>query len=250
MMITHPDMAILFSGGPKSLALYGLACNGHLPSLGRPQRIHLLNMSTGMGSFPAFTRQRFTLGKEILHQQRPDPAARPDSLLVELDAGRLFQGLWLNRHEELLPRFNGKNLACVACQVAMHIQAIIYCTENLIATVAAGYSKGHTHCPEQHHIFLDKISKFSQQFGITSVFPVYPEFTKKTTISHVLEDLGLPATGGGRDKCPFSQTLSTATETEIGNYLEMLLPKASEYIDHRLNGHLAEAAAIFPLGTT
>lgn len=249
-MITHPDLAILFSGGTDSLALYGLASNGHLPSLGRPQRIHLLNMLNGMGRFPSFTEQRFKVSQDILRRQLPDPATMPQTLLLELDMARLFQGLWLDRYEELMPRFNGKNLVCVACKVAMHIRAIIYCTENLIATVAAGYTKKQAHYPEQTPIFMAKIKEFSRQFGVTTIFPVYEEFDEQMTTRHVLEDLGLPSTGGGERKCLFSQTLTTAAENEIGNYLDTMLPQAHAYIDHRLNGRLREAAAIFPPGTT
>ncbi len=248
-MITHPDLAILFSGDTDSLALYGLASNGHLPSLGRPQRIHLLNMLNGMGRFPTFTRSRFEVSRNILAAQLPDSDAMPEALLIELDMGRLFQGLWLDRYEELMPRFGHKNLVCVACKVAMHIRAIIYCTEHLITNLAVGYTKKQTRHPEQTPVFMDKIAEFSCQFGINSSFPVYNDFDEQRNTRHVLEDLGLPSTDGGERKCLFSQTLTTAGEKEIAAYLDEILPKAADYIDHRLNGRLKEAAAIFPPGT-
>jgi len=249
-MITYPDLAILFSGGTDSLALYGLASNGHLHSLGRPQRIHLLNMLNGMGRFPTFTRNRFEVSRDILANQQPDPGAMPEALLVELDMGRLFQGLWLDRYEELMPRFGNKNLVCVACKVAMHIRAIIYCTEHRITHLAVGYTRKQDHYPEQTPVFMDKISEFSSQLGISTSFPVYDDFDEQMNTRHVLEDLGLPSTGGGERKCLFSQTLTTAGETEISAYLDEMLPKAAEYIDHRLNGRLKKAAAIFPPGIT
>lgn len=247
-MITHPDLAILFSGGTDSLALYGLACNGHLPSLGRPQRIHLLNMLNGMGRFPTFTKTRYEVSRDILQAQLPDPTTMPESLLVELDMGRLFQGLWLDRYEELMPRYNNKNLVCVACKVAMHIRAILYCTEHLISSLVAGYTKKQDHYPEQTPVFMEKISAFSDQFGIRTSFPVYDDFDEQMNTRHVLEDLGLPSTGGGERKCLFAQTLTTATEEEIGAYLDDMLPRASAYLDHRLSGRLKEAAAVFPPG--
>ncbi|MGQ9499170.1 MAG: hypothetical protein ACUVQ6_02165 [Dissulfurimicrobium sp.] len=83
----------------------------------------------------------------------------------------------------------------------------------------------------------------SEAFGIRTVFPLY-EFTGR----HLLEDFGLPSTGGGERKCLFCQTKTSATEGDIGAYLDDMIPRVSAYIEHRLEGRIKEAAMCFPPG--
>ncbi|MFZ5760189.1 MAG: hypothetical protein ACOY32_11250 [Thermodesulfobacteriota bacterium] len=242
------ELAILFSGGTDSLALYALAVAGHHPDLPRPRGIHLLNMLNGMGRFPDFTRTRFETARAILERRLPGSEEMPQSGLVELDMGRLFQGLWLDRYEELMPRYGGKNLVCVACKLAMHIKAILYCNEHLIPTVVAGYAKKQNYYPEQTPIFMEKMARFSARFGVAARFPVYDDFAEEMTTRHLLEEYGLPSTGGGERKCLFSQTLTTATEAEIGRYLDDMLPLAQEFIECVQDGRIEAAARCFPPG--
>lgn len=242
------DLAILFSGGTDSLALYGLAAAGHHVELPRPHRIHLLHMRNGMERFPDFPEKRFITARAILEKQTAPPDQIPVAEMVVLDVGRLFQGLWLDRYEEIMPRYNGKNLVCVACKVAMHARAVLYCVDHFVPRVAVGYTKKQRHYPEQTRVFMDKIAAFSKQFGITTIFPVYEEFDDIMICRQVLEDFGLPSTGGGERKCLFCQTLTTATEEDIGRYLDDMLPKVTEYMELKRAGHLKEAAGIFPPG--
>ena len=60
------DVAILFSGGTDSLALYALAAAGHHPDLRRPRHIHLLHMLNGMSRFHDFPGDRFAIAQRIL----------------------------------------------------------------------------------------------------------------------------------------------------------------------------------------
>lgn len=242
------EIAILFSGGTDSLALYGLAVAGHLADLPRPRRIHLLHMLNGMSRFHDFPRERFEISQAILAKSIELPDQLPESSYVELDMGRLFQGLWLDRYEELMPRYNGKNLVCVACKVGMHARAVLYCLEHFVPTLVTGYSKKQQYYPEQTQVFMEKLSEFSNYFGIATKFPVYEEFDDKLVTRQVLEDLGLPSTGGGERKCLFCQTLTTATEHDIGLYLDDMLPRVKEYIELKLSGRVREAAACFPPG--
>lgn len=242
------ELAILFSGGTDSLALYALAASGNHPQIPRPVRIHLLHMLNGMGRFPDFPRNRFLAAQKILSSRSPDPRLIPETVMVELDMGRLFQGLWLDRYEELMPRFGGKNLVCVACKLAMHTEALVYCHEHFVPVVAAGYTRKQAHYPEQTAIFMEKIAEFSSRSGIRTVFPVYDDFDDQMVTRHLLEDFGLPSTGGGERKCLFCQTLTTATDREIGQYLDSMIPRISGYIDSRLAGRLKDAANCFPPG--
>jgi len=242
------ELAILFSGGTDSLALYALASVGHHPDLGRPLRIHLLHMLNGMGRFPDFPRNRFRTARKILTAAVSDPARTPAAEMVELDMGRLFQGLWLDRYEEYMPRFGGKNLVCVACKLAMHARAVIYCTEHFVPLLVAGYTKKQGHYPEQTDVFMAKTAAFSAHFGITTAFPVFAEFDDQEVTRHVLEEFGLPSTGGGERKCLFCQTLTTATPKDIGDYLDAMLPLVTRYVEHRLAGRVREAACCFPPG--
>jgi len=250
------ELAIMFSGGTDSLALFALASMGHHPDLPRPRHIHLLHMLNGMSRFHDFPRQRFEAASQILAKQVPlanmqapgSTVKLPEALLVELDMGRLFQGLWLDRYEELMPRYSGKNLVCVACKVAMHARAIIYCMENFIPHLVTGYARRQEYYPEQTPVFMDKIAEFSSGFGIRTYFPLYEDLTDEMITRHLLEDLGLPSTGGGERKCLFCQTLTTATETEIGQYLDDMLPLVKKYIDLRQAGRIKEAANCFPPG--
>ncbi len=242
------ELAILFSGGTDSLALYALAASGRHPELPRPVKIHLVHMLNGMGRFHDFPRRRFETARRILAARMPPPAAPPEAEMVELDMGRLFQGLWLDRFEELMPRYQGKNLVCVACKLAMHTIAILYCTEHFIPCLATGYAKRQGYYPEQTPIFMEKIAAFSDRFGVRTIFPVFEEFDDKMITRQVLEDFGLPSTGGGERKCLFCQTLTTATEKEIGAYLDDMIPLAAEYLEHKLHGRIREAALVFPPG--
>ncbi len=242
------ELAILYSGGTDSLALYALASVGHHPGLARPVRIHLLHMLNGMGRFVDFPRNRFLTAQKIMLANAVDPQKIPEAEMVELDMGRLFQGLWLDRYEEYMPRYNGKNLVCVACKLAMHARAIIYCHEHFVPHFVAGYTKKQRHYPEQTPVFMEKIRELSARFGISTTFPVYDDFDNQMITRHVLEDFGLPSTGGGERKCLFCQTLTTATEKEIGRYLDDMLPLVGEYLEHRLAGRVREAALCFPPG--
>lgn len=244
------ELAILFSGGTDSLALYALAASGHLADLSRPRRIHLIHMLNGMSRFHDFPRERFEIGREILSSRITSNShdKMPESLYVEQDTGRLFQGLWLDRYEELMPKYDNKNLVCVGCKMAMHTRAILYCIEHFVPLLAVSYSKKQEYYPEQTPVFMEKMAAFSSHFGIRTIFPVYDQFDSKNVTRHVLEDFGLPSTGGGERKCLFSQTLTTATETEIGSYVDDMVPKLIEFIDHRLSGRVKEAANVFPPG--
>lgn len=242
------ELAILYSGGTDSLALYTLAAGGHHPGLPRPVRIHLLHMLNGMGRFPDFPRNRFLTAQRILSAKVASPEKLPPAEMVELDMGRLFQGLWLDRYEELMPQYGGKNLVCVACKLAMHARAIVYCIEQLVPHLVAGYTKKQEYYPEQTPVFMEKIAEFSSHFGIRTSFPVYDDFDDQMITRHVLEDLGMPSTGGGERKCLFCQTLTSATEKEIGQYLDDMIPRVIEYVEHRLAGRVREAAQCFPPG--
>ena len=250
------ELAIMFSGGTDSLALYALAALGHHPVLPRPRHIHLLHMLNGMSRFHTFPRQRFEEAQKILVKQVPlsemsfpDGAVKlPEALMVELDMGRLFQGLWLDSYEELMPRYNGKNLVCVACKVAMHTRAIIYCLENFIPHLVTAYAKRQEYYPEQTPVFMEKMTEFSNIFGIRTHFPVYEDLEDEMITRHLLEDLGLPSTGGGERKCLFCQTLTTATQKEIGQYLDDMLPLVKKYVELRQAGRIREAANCFPPG--
>lgn len=242
------ELAILFSGGTDSLALYALAVSGFHPNLPRPVKVHLLHMLNGMSRFHDFPRNRFRIAEKILADKVPSKDQMPETVMLELDMGRLFQGLWLDNFEELMPRYGNKNLVCVACKLGMHARAVIYCLEHFVPLLVAGYSKKQDYYPEQTPVFMEKIAAFSQEFGIKTAFPVYAEFDQQNVTRHVLEDFGLPSTGGGERKCLFCQTLTTATEKEIGAYLDDMIPRISQYVEHRMAGRLREAASVFPPG--
>jgi len=242
------ELAILYSGGTDSLALYALASAGNHPELGKPAKIHLLHMLNGMGRFPDFPRNRFEVACRILQANAPAQNTIPAAEMVELDMGRLFQGLWLDWFEEYMPRYGGKNLVCVACKLAMHTRGVLYCVEHFVPHLVAGYTKKQGHYPEQTHVFMEKIADFSVRFGIRTTFPVFEEFDDQMVTRHVLEDFGLPSTGGGERKCLFCQTKTTATPVEIGAYLDDMIAKLEDYLEHRLAGRSREAANCFPPG--
>ncbi|MGB9711835.1 MAG: hypothetical protein ACP5SG_02665 [Dissulfurimicrobium sp.] len=242
------DVAILYSGGTDSLSLYALAFSGRHPLIPRPRRIHLLHMLNGMGRFPAFPKNRMRVAKRILAAQAPEPDKVPKTSYVELDMGRLFQGLWLDVYEDLMPKYGGKNLVCVACKLAMHARGIIYCVEHLAPTMFAGYTKKQGYYPEQTYVFMEKTAHLSKRFGIRTAFPLYEDLDIESVGRHLLEDLGLPSTGGGERKCLFCQTKTSATEKEIGAYLDDMFPMVSSYIEYRLEGRIKDAAMCFPPG--
>jgi hypothetical protein len=244
----NQELAILFSGGTDSLSLYALAAVGSHPEIRKATKIHLLHMLNGMERFPSFPKDRFLVAEKILKTQVPSPADLSQAAYVELDMGRLFQGLWLDRYEELMPRYGGKNLVCVACKLGMHTKALIYCIDRSIPALVAGYAKRQDYYPEQTQAFMDRVSAFSEKLGVKTSFPLYEDFGDEVVTRHLLEEFGLPSTGGGERKCLFCQTLTTATEKEIGQYVDDMLPRIGDYIEHKLAGRVKEAAACFPPG--
>ncbi len=242
------ELAILYSGGRDSLALYALATSGGHPEFKMPRKIHLLHMVNGSGRFPEFPRERFRTAEKILAGQFPYPETPPEASFVELDVGRLFQGLWLDWYEELMPRYGGKNLVCVACKLAMHARAIIYCVEHLVPVFVAGYAKKQGCFPEQTTAFMERIVELSMGFGISTKIPALGVFDSEEVTRHFLEEFGLPSAGGGERYCIFSQTKTSATEKEIVAYFDDMIPRVEEYIGHRLEGRIKEAALCFPPG--
>ncbi len=178
----------------------------------------------------------------------PGNEAPPRAFYVELDMGRLFQGLWLDRYEDLMPRYDGKNLVCVACKLAMHARAVIYCVEHLVPVILAGYAKRQGYYPEQTREFMERVAALSERFGVATRFPLYHEFESEAVARHLLEDFGLPSTGGGERKCLFCQTKTTASGKEVGRYLDDMIPRVAEYMEHRLAGRARDAARCFPAG--
>jgi hypothetical protein len=95
---------------------------------------------------------------------------------------------------------------------------------------------------------MERVAKLSENFGITTCFPLYDEFDTEDTARHFLEDTGLPSTGGGERKCLFCQTLTSAAETDIAGYLDYMIPVLTRYIEYRLSGQAKDAAGCFPPG--
>lgn len=239
------SIAILFSGGTDSLSLYAMTSKGNHKSINMPERIHLLYMMNGMSRFPSFPRERYRIAKELMAAQAGIGQILPETSYVELDTGRLFQGLWLDRYEDLMPQYNGKNLVCVACKLSMHAKAIIYCAQHNICTLFSGYTKKQNYYPEQTLTFMEKMDKLSEPFGVETRYPIYDDFTDEIITRHFLEDQGLPSTGGGERKCLFSQTYTTATEEDTRKYLDDMIPKVTDYVRYVLNGRVKEAAECF-----
>lgn len=239
--MSKQDLAILFSGSIDSLSLYALSALGKHSEIPRPRMIHILCMQNRTSRFSEFPLQRFEMAEKILKRQAPCSEPMPEATLIELDTGRLFQGLWLDRYEALMPYYNNKNLVCVACKLAMHTRAVLYCVEKLVPLLIAGDTRHSFSSPEQAGAFIKKITSFSAQLGITTRFPVHEDFDDNTILKNLLEDYGLPSTKGGERNCLFSQSLTTATENEIGKYLDQMIPRASQYVESRLEGRVKEA---------
>ncbi|MCW7754915.1 hypothetical protein OOT00_13060 [Desulfobotulus sp. H1] len=236
-------LAILFSGGSDSLALYAMAACGSHKKIPPASHVHLVTLLNGMSRFPHFTKNRLQTARELLDRQNPGPPT--PCFHVELDSGRLFQELWLDRYETLMPRYKGKNLVCVACKLAMHTRTLLYCLDHKIPLMLAGYTLKQSFYPEQTPAFMERMQALSLRFGVTTSFPVYEEFSDTGICRHFLEDQGLPSSGGGERKCLFSQTRTTATEKETAQYLDDLLPLISAYIRKRSQGDVTGAAAVF-----
>jgi len=239
------DLAILFSGGPDCLSLYVLAALGKIHDVPSPRMIHLVHMLNRMVRFPDAPRERFKAVVKILEGQVPPTEPLPAASFIELDMGRLLQELWLLKHEELMPRYGGKNLVCVACHLAMNIRAVIYCVEHAVPNLLVGYSKKQSSCPHQSEIFLNRIADFSECFGVITRFPLYNDFDKESIPKLFLADHGLPSDNGGKGNCLFSEAITTATEREVAAYLDDMLPRMSSYVESRLEGRSKDSASCF-----
>jgi hypothetical protein len=243
--MSKQELAILFSGSVDSLALYTLSAAGRHADIPRPRKIHLLCMQNGALRFKAFPFERFKTAEKTLKAQAPSTEPVSESSFVELDTAGLFQRLWLDQCEALMPQYNGKNLVCTACMLAMHTRAVIYCVERLVPVFIASCSGNQSCCPQQNETFVTKVMDFSYGFGITTRFPLNSDFDDEMVLKSLLEDYGLPANDGGERKCLFAQSLTTATAKEIESYLDAMLPHLNKYVDSRLEGKLRDAAECF-----
>ena len=248
MIASKQEMAILFKGSTDSLAVYTLAALGKYPDVPSPRMIHLLCIQNGASSFQTFPFERFKTAAEILKKQVPAKEPLPEGVFIELDATRLFKGLWIDQYEQLMPQYNGKNLVCVACGLAMHARALIYCVERLVPMTVVGYSGNTSCCSKLTEAFMTQVAALSSDFGITTRFLNRSDFSDERVIQHLLEDHGLPSDNGGERRCMFSQTLSTAADQEIENYLGDMLPHVSRYVESRIEGRIRDAAECFAPG--
>lgn len=239
------DLAIIFSGSIGSLALYTLSAVGKHPDIPSPRMIHLLCMQNGASRFSDFAIKRYKTVEKILKAQMPTSDPLPEASFVDLDTTRLFQDLWLDQYEVLMPQFGGKNLLCTACRFATHMRAIIYCVERLVPLFIVGHSGKLSGCPKHSEAFMAKATALSSAFGITSRFPMHRDFDDENIIKHLLEDHGLPSDSGGKIKCLFSHTNTTATEKEIESYLDHMMPRVTQYVESRLEGDIKGTAVRF-----
>ena len=243
--MSKQDLAILFSGASDSLALYALAVAGRHPDIPIPRAIHLLGMDNGISRFNDFPFERFKIAEKILKAQAPPNDPVPEACFVALDMRRIFQGLWLDHYEALMPRYNGKNLVCAACRLGMHARAVVYCVERLVPTVIAA-DAGICKCtPQPIDIFLAKIKEFAAGFGIKTRFPGQEDLHEAQVVKHLLEDHGLPSDSGGERQCMFSQSGSSVSAKEVGAYLDDMIPRLARYVESRLEGRIRDAALCF-----
>lgn len=241
------DLAILFSGGTASLSLYVLAALRKYHDVPSAMTIHLLHMLNGVSRFHEVPYQRFKTAEEILKSQTPQKDPLPESTFIEIDISNLFQRLWIDKFEDLMPKYNHKNLICVACNLAMHTRAVIYCIEHSVPNLLAGHSRKQSHLAQQSETFVKRLTAFSQQFGINTRFPLYDDVDDEMVTRLHLHDHGIPSTGGGKSRCLFAETLSTATETEIERYLDDVLPELANYVESRLEGRIRDTAMCIAL---
>jgi tRNA(Ile)-lysidine synthase TilS/MesJ len=239
------DLAILFSGGKDSVALYAFAALGKCHDIPSPRTIHLIHMSNGVSRFRKEPSRRIKTVKKLLAKQASPNQPLPESVFIDLDVTHLFQELWLDRYEALMPEYGGKNLVCVACKLAMHTRAVIFCHEHSVPNLLVGMAKKQSHLPEQSEPFMERMIAMSERFGIITRFPLYEALDDDETTVHFLKDHGLPAFGGGKSDCLFSRTLTTANVDHTASYIDDMMPSLIQYIEGRLDGKIKETALSF-----
>lgn len=243
------ELAILYSGGDASLALYVLAAAGTHPELPRPRGIHLLFMENGARGFAGFAKERFARAEATLKKRSPKTSPVPETEYIERDMRLLYKSVWIDRAEAMTAAFGGKNLVCAACRLAMHAEGVIHCVTHLVpALVSACGAYDHRDGPEQGPAFLEGLAAFSAGFGIVSRFPAREDFSDPSVPRHVLESHGIPPYASRPGRCLFADTVTTASEADAVRFLEQAAPQLSEYVEHRLEGRVREAAMVFGKG--
>lgn len=236
------DLAVLFSGGKDSAALYAFAAFGKCHDIPAPRLIHLIHMTNGASRFRKQPLRRFNTLKKLLSKQASPNEPLPEAVFIDLDVSHLFQQLWLNRYEALMPKYGGKNLVCVACRLAMHVQAVIFCHEHSVPNLLVGMTKKQSNLPEQSEVFRERLVAVSERFGVITRYPLYEELDDEEITRHFLKDHGLPAFGGGKSDCLFSQTQTTASLDDTASYIDDMIPFLIQYIEGRLDGKIKETA--------
>ena len=235
----------MFSGGRRSLALYTLAATHSHPDIPSTEFIHLLCVDNGMQRFLDLPAQRFRIVRESLEESRPPNQPLPDSALVAVDSSWLLRKLWIDRCEQLVSEYSGRNLICVACGLAMHAKAIVYCAERMVPAVYAGACRRQEDAARHTPVFLEKIEAFSYEIGVKTRFPVYDEFESDRFVRNFLKDRGLPCFGGGERRCLFSDSVSSATDEDVRRYLDDTIPRLLAYVQWTLDGKHEKAVGAF-----
>jgi len=160
-MYENEEVSVLFSGGSDSTLAAAYLCEQY-------KKVHLLNyhhsgMSHSEKSLVNVIRLKQKFGQEKI-------------VFKQIDIEDTFQRLYFNEYFNDLKTY-GVFLAagtCNICQLAMHVQTIIYNVKNKIEYACDGYKKEKDHM----YVVMSEIGKkhlkeLYQKFGINYYTPVY-----------------------------------------------------------------------------
>jgi len=219
------EVAVLFSGGRDSTLV---ACLLALKGI----KLHLLTGSCGLG-----------IGTEIVETRFQELSRKFSDNIIHwktLDIKGLLGAVAFRNIEGDFRQYQ-KNLILLGEKMALHTEAVLYCLSLGIKYIADGTTKYQAHLAEQSPEAVTFFRKFSEEYGIQYLTPVY-EATNEQQVKDLLFILGI-STKSLESISLLSDSFSKPNEGVSALYLARKKPICTQYIAFR-RGEISDLDAL------
>ncbi len=209
---------VLFSGGRDSSLVACLLANRGIP-------IHLLSCNNGVSIGSDLADYRFNelsriFGDRIIRRSTVSTMG-------------LFRRIALANIEADFATYH-KNLIVLGSQLAIHCEAIIYCLQHGITTVASGFTAYQCSFAEQMTEAIDEIKSFVAEYNLQYTTPI-SHFASPDDVKFKLLDFGV-STKSLESVSIFADTFSDPSAELVVRYITDKLPICREYIAMKTEG--------------
>lgn len=219
------EVAVLFSGGRDSTLV---ACLLALKGI----KLHLLTGSCGLG-----------IGTELVEMRFQELSRKFSDNIIQwktLDIKGLLGAVAFRNIEDDFQKYQ-KNLILLGEKMALHTEAVLYCLSLGIKYIADGTTKYQAHLAEQLPEAVTFFRKFSEEYGIQYLTPVY-EATNEQQVKDLLFILGI-STKSLESISLLSDSFSKPNEGVSALYLARKKLICTQYIAFR-RGEISDLDAL------